>query len=99
MTQVIKLNGGRYSLKRERDGRGDSGPMFRSIDPSTGKKKGEEGEIHMGCAIQCGTFFARSYSAQDWWLTTPVTEILEISDDGNTVKFKTGNSIYIARAF
>jgi hypothetical protein len=60
---------------------------------------GENGEIHVGCSIQCGNFYARSYSGQDWWLTTDVTEILETNEDNSYVKFKTGNSVYIAKSF
>jgi hypothetical protein len=47
-----------------------------------------------------GSVTARSYSNQDWWLTTPITEILEEEerkggeDEGYYCKFKTGNSIY-----
>ena len=39
-----------------------------------------------------GSATARTYSDQDYWLTTPVTEILE--DEGDRVLFKTGNSTY-----
>jgi hypothetical protein len=43
-----------------------------------------------------GSVTARSYSDQDYWLTTKVTEILEEEEkDGQLyVRFKTGNSIY-----
>jgi hypothetical protein len=34
----------------------------------------------------------RSYSFQDYWTTTLVTEIIEERED--YVKFKTGNSVY-----
>ncbi len=39
-----------------------------------------------------GSITARTYSDQDYWLTTVVTEIIE--DKGDYVKFKTGNSVY-----
>jgi hypothetical protein len=43
-----------------------------------------------------GSMNARSYSGQDYWLTTPITKILEEinSDDVHYVRFKTGNSEY-----
>jgi hypothetical protein len=39
---------------------------------------------------------------QNWWQTTPITEVLEESTDNEgfrTVKFKTRNSIYIWKEF
>jgi hypothetical protein len=47
--------------------------------------------------MRVGSGIARSYSAQDWWQTTVITEILEdkINEDGTEyVRFKTGSSIY-----
>lgn len=46
----------------------------------------------VGCSLLVGSVTARSYSDQDYWLTTVVTEILEKSELG--YKFKTENSIY-----
>ena len=46
----------------------------------------------VGCSLLVGSVTARSYSDQDYWLTTVVTEILEESKLG--YKFKTENSIY-----
>lgn len=46
----------------------------------------------VGCSLLVGSVTARSYSDQDYWLTTVVTEILEESKLG--YKFKTQNSIY-----
>jgi hypothetical protein len=46
----------------------------------------------IGCSLLVGSVTARSYSDQDYWLTTKVTEILEESKAG--YKFKTENSIY-----
>ena len=89
----ITLAGSTYHLSRERDGAGDSGPMLNAINPS-GERVGENGELHLGCSVQCGSFYARTMQWQDWWLTTPITEFLEISEDKTKVKFKTGNSIY-----
>jgi len=56
----------------------------------------------IGCSILVGSVTARSYSAQDYWLTTVVTEILEEekNEEGKylRVKFKTENSIYELRS-
>ena len=35
----------------------------------------------VGCSLLVGSVTARSYSAQDYWLTTVVTEILEEERD------------------
>jgi hypothetical protein len=55
----------------------------------------------VGCSVLVGSVTARSYSSQDYWLTTVVTEILEErrTEDGymELVRFKTGNSVYELR--
>ena len=55
----------------------------------------------VGCSLLVGSVTARSYSDQDYWLTTQVTEILEekFTEDGylELVKFKTKNSLYELR--
>ena len=55
----------------------------------------------VGCSLLVGSVTARSYSAQDYWLTTVVTEILEErrDEDGmmEFVRFKTENSVYELR--
>jgi hypothetical protein len=53
----------------------------------------------IGAAMVVGSHYARSFSAQDWWQTTPITEILEERTDPEDpdylyVRFKTGNSEY-----
>jgi hypothetical protein len=56
----------------------------------------------VGCSLLLGSVTARSYSAQDYWLTTKVTEILEERRDEKGllefVRFKTGNSVYEIRS-
>lgn len=47
----------------------------------------------VGCSMRVGSLTARSYSDRDWWMTTPVTEILEETED--RVRFRTKNSIYV----
>jgi hypothetical protein len=46
----------------------------------------------VGCSLMVGSSRARSYSDQDYWLTTTVTEILEETD--KHVTFRTKNSKY-----
>lgn len=51
----------------------------------------------IGVNMRVGSPYGRSYSCQDYWTTTKVTEILEeYNDDQNrlNVKFRTLNSIY-----
>lgn len=50
----------------------------------------------VGCTMKVGSMFARTFQAQDWWRTSPITEILE--DTPNRVVFKTRNSTYEWRA-
>lgn len=83
-----------YSLRRESDGAGDSGGMSLAL------WIGEDGQVQeqynarpkVGVCLVVGTIFARSYSEQDWWQTSTITEILEEKE--NYVKFRTGNSVY-----
>lgn len=84
----------RYKLTRERDGAGDSGPMSLGIgfDENDEPVFKENARPTIGMVMRVGTFMARTYQYQDWWQTTPVTEILEESE--NFVRFKTSNSIY-----
>lgn len=80
-----------YSLRRTRDGAGDSGGMSLAIT--------KEGEILnnsrpiVGAAMRVGAAYARSYSMQDYWQTTPITNIT--LDTPEEVHFETGNSSYV----
>jgi hypothetical protein len=85
-------------LRRVSDGAGDEGACSDAI---SWNEDGTFKEIvgnrpTVGCSILVGSIIARSYSNQDYWLTTPVTEILEekMENDLLYVKFKTENSIY-----
>jgi hypothetical protein len=100
----------RYSLYRTRDGAGDSGPMSDAVTPiwdDNGKLVDKIVEQNarpkVGAAMVVGSPYARTYSRQDWWQTTPITEILDEWIDEETgddcVRFKTGNSVYIWKAF
>ncbi len=97
-----------YSMYRTRDGAGDSGNMSDAVTPIWD----EDGKLvdkiiernarpKVGAAMVVGSSFPRSHSVQDWWQTTPITEILEErTEDGvEYVRFKTGNSEYEWRSF
>lgn len=47
----------------------------------------------VGVAMRVGSIVGRTFGHQDWWQTTYITEIIE--DDGDTVRFRTGNSEYV----
>ena len=56
----------------------------------------------IGASMRVGSITGRTYSAQDWWQTTLITEILEerTEEDGTEyVRFKTGNSEYEWKGF
>ena len=84
------------SLVRLRDGKGDSGGMskiFRQVPGTDDEIEFDDNQKpRLGWGIMVGSNFAGSYSKQDWWGTTPVTEILEESK--GYVRFKTKNSEY-----
>lgn len=85
----------RYSLKRVSDGAGDCGPM--SLLLRRNKDTGEDeykrnARPEVGWQMQVGSPYARTYSWQDYWHCTEITEILEERD--NYVRFKTRNSEY-----
>lgn len=83
-----------YSLRRERDGAGDSGGMsiafWETEDGSVDVE--HDARPRLGVAMRVGSLYARTMQAQDWWQTTYITEILEERED--YVRFKTTNSIY-----
>jgi hypothetical protein len=93
-----------YALREDGsyvEGKGDAGPLSAAHKVSedgkelVGVKYNAEPEV--GCCMQVGSPYARSFSSRDWWMTTPVTEIVsrEEEEDGTvTVVFKTKNSTY-----
>lgn len=90
----------RFSISREGDEAGDSGPLLESIDPDT--LEVTHGVVKVGCRIRCGSRYARSYHQQDWWMTTKVTEIFDIQEGefSSSCKFKTAsNSTYVCKGF
>ena len=85
-------------LFRTRDNAGDQGARSEAIawNPDGTFKEIVSRRPTIGCSMLVGSVTARSYSNQDYWLTTPVTEI--ISETEEEVRFKTGNSEYIWRS-
>lgn len=82
------------TLRRVSDGAGDAGARSEIILYEGGKlKERKQGRPTVGWCILVGSVTARTYANQDYWLTTPVTEILE--DTGDMVRFRTQNSEYI----
>lgn len=97
----VKLNGTRFSLKRNGDNIGDSGAILLSYKVPTKAgmsaedlQAGVNGEVRVGCRILCGSNYARSYQYQDYWLTTAVVKILAVNKNKTKVKFATLNSVY-----
>lgn len=84
-----------YSLRRTRDGAGDSGPMSTII--GTKARVEQCARPKVGYCVMVGSIIGRTFAAQDYWLTTPVTEIT--LDTPNEVHFKTGNSEYVWEEF
>jgi len=81
-------------LRRMSDGAGDVGARVEAIawkeDRSFKEVVGSYPVV--GCSLLVGSITARTYGDKDFWLTTPVTEILEERE--KYVKFKTENSVY-----
>lgn len=85
------------TLRRTHDGAGDTGARVEAIKwHENGRREIIGHRPIIGCSLLVGSLIARSYSSQDWWLTTVIEEILEEDEreDGLYVKFKTTNSIY-----
>lgn len=92
----------KYSLVREDGSAGDSGLMCQILDEESYQPIPGETYPRVGCGVRVGSPYARTYSMQDWWQTSPVVEILEesVDEDGNrSMKFRTRNSIYNWKEF
>lgn len=88
-----------YSLVRVSDGAGDSGSMSTIfyIGEDDNIKYEQNTKPRIGASIKVGSLYSRTYSLQDYWSTTPVTEILEEKED--YIRFKTKNSEYEWKVF
>ena len=86
-----------FHLRRVSDGSGDSGSRSESISWINGKFDKVDGYMpKVGNSMLVGSVTARSYSTIDYWLTTPVIEILEEikNDNVHYIRFSTENSEY-----
>lgn len=94
-----------YSLYRTSDGAGDSGTMSTAYwlnkEDERGYSHEDNAEPRVGVSMRVGSSYGRSYSSQDWWQTTMITEILETREtpDGKYIRFKTWKSEYEWEAF
>lgn len=89
-----------YSLSREGDNAGDSGQMSRRIWPD--RREDKDPTPIVGASLCVGSLYARTYAMQDYWTTTPVTEIVSSTDEKGeqVVVFKTrSGSTYKWRYF
>lgn len=83
----------KFSLYRE-DGAGDCGPMF-NIFRWVGEKIEWERQAEkpkLGWHVQVGSPYGRTYVAQDYWTTTPVTEIIEEREGYMEFKTRSGST-------
>jgi hypothetical protein len=87
----------RYSLIRLEDGAGDSGIMCEILDFESRKSVVGATRPKIGYGVRVGSPYGRTYSSQDWWQCSPVTEILEERED--YMKFKTRSSTYEWKTF
>ena len=82
------------TLIRDRDREGYSGCLVQALDFDNktpgGKVVGDKPMV--GCCLKVGTMTAGTFTDRDWWMTTPITEIISETED--EVKFKTRNSTY-----
>ena len=87
-------------LRRVSDGAGDQGSLVQAIKWNEDRtfKEVVDNKPVVGCSLLVGSATARSYSYQDYWLTTQVTEIIEENKNPEGkliyVKFRTRNSEY-----
>lgn len=93
MPSLYKIVGEHRELK-------ESGARVEAIEwnDDGSYKETHGGMPKIGCSVLIGSVTARSYSSQDYWLTTPVTEIIEErrNEEGllEYVRFRTKNSEY-----
>lgn len=87
-------------LRRVSDGAGDEGSMVQALGVNEmGVITGVvDSKPVVGCVLLVGSTTARSYSHQDYWMTTIITEIIEERKNENGkltyFRFRTKNSEY-----
>lgn len=82
--------GSRYRLSRS-DGAGDSGHMLEAFDWDNPNGPHEADVLVVGKGVRCGSFYARSFTQQDWWLTTAIGEFTAVNESKTRIEFKTQN--------
>lgn len=90
---------GLYRIQPD-DGAGDAGPkcIFWKKDEDTDTWQPVDQERpKVGCMVEVGSLIPRTFQQQDYWVTTPITEIL--FEFGPICVFKTKNSVYLWREF
>jgi len=87
------INSKMASLIKDGYGEGYYGSLVEAFDPKTGKLVGHEPIV--GMALRVGTLTAGMFSDRDWWMTTPIIEIISETED--EIRFKTANSTYTFR--
>lgn len=79
--------------------KGDSGAMSLALRFDNNEVVQDGHLPKVGCCMKVGSMTARSFQRQDYWLTTPIEEILEDSVDQETgykvMRFRTRNSYYL----
>jgi hypothetical protein len=88
MAKLIKIHSNGTEEFKEQGARVEA--IQYDEDGRNGKVVGNKPIV--GCSLLVGSISARSYSNQDWWLTTEITEI--ISETKECIRFKTLNSTY-----
>lgn len=76
-------------------GRGDGGSMSVAmyVDDDGNMVYEHDARPRVGVAMRVGSLYGRSFASQDYWQTTPVTEIVEDTPDRVVFKTRSG-SIY-----
>ena len=78
-----------YAIREDKtiiNHKGDSGGMSMLIDHSGETPEYEHNAYpRLGCSMRVGSIYARSFSQQDWWQTTPIVKIVKEweDDEGN----------------
>jgi hypothetical protein len=76
-------------------GRGDGGSMSTAlyISDETGEVVYEhDARPRVGVAMRVGSLVGRSFSSQDYWTTTIITEIVEDTPDKVVFKTRSGST-------
>jgi hypothetical protein len=69
--------------------------LVPTFDGDTGKQVDlqyeHDARPRVGVAMRVGSIYARSYTAQDWWQTTLIKEIIEDTPDKVVFKTQSGS--------